>query len=112
MQKKSREQIIREKRRFWKAHIEAWQKSGYSQAEYCRHSNLIYHRLIYWKAKFSKEKRNQVAFVPVPVPIENQQELQDTALILNLQNDRFRIEISQAFCGKTLSRLVAVLESS
>jgi transposase len=112
MQKKSREQIFREKRRFWKAHIEAWQKSGYSQAEYCRHSNLIYHRLIYWKAKFNKERSRSVAFVPIPVPIENQQEVQDAALILKLQNDRFRIEISQAFCSKTLSRLVAVLEST
>jgi hypothetical protein len=111
MQNKSQEQTLREKRRFWKAHIEAWQNSGYNQTEYCRHNNLVYHRLIYWKAKFSKEKRNQVAFVPVPVPIENQQELQDTGLILNLQDDRFRVEVSQAFCSKTLFRLVAVLES-
>ena len=25
MQKKNQEQILREKRKFWKAHIEAWQ---------------------------------------------------------------------------------------
>lgn len=111
MQKKSQGQIFREKRKFWKAHIEAWQKSGYSLAEYCQHNNLIYHRLIYWKTKFSNESANSISFVPVPMPIGRQKELPDTALVLNLQNDRFRIEVSKAYCSKTLCRLITTLES-
>ena len=111
MQKKTQEQILREKRKFWRAHIEAWQKSGYSLAEYCQHNNLVYHQLIYWKTKFSNESASAISFVPVPVPIERQKELAEKALVLNLQNDRFRIEVNTAYCSKTLCRLITTLES-
>ncbi|NNK96933.1 MAG: hypothetical protein HKP41_21480 [Desulfobacterales bacterium] len=107
MRTKSREQIYREKRRFWKAHLEAWQASGYSLAEYGKHHNLVYHRLIYWKNKFENEQKNLISFVPVPL----QPDLADIPITLSLQNDRFKIQIGTDFSGKLLSRLIATLES-
>jgi len=106
MQSKSREQALREKRKFWKAHLEAWQSSGYSLAEYSKHHNLIYHRLIYWKTKFENELSKPLSFVPVPL----QSEPANTALTLNLQNDKFRVEIGSGFCDRTLHRLLTTLE--
>ncbi len=107
MQEKSRTQILREKRRFWTAHIQAWQRSGYSLAEYGKHHNLVYHRLIYWKTKFENERAKPVSFVPVPL----QPEPPDSPLTLSLQNDRFKIEIGADFSDKLLNRLIATLES-
>ena len=106
MQTKSREQIHREKRRFWKAHLQAWQRSGYSLAEYGNHHNLVYHRLIYWKTKFENEQIRPLSFVPVP----QQTKSADSSLILSLQNDRFRIEIDSGFSTQTLNQLIATLE--
>ena len=30
----------KEKRQFWENHVQAWQQSGLTQAEYCRQNNL------------------------------------------------------------------------
>ena len=107
MQTKSRKELLREKRRFWRAHIQAWQRSGYSLAEYGKHHNLVYHRLTYWKTKFENERAKPVSFVPVPL----QPEPPDTPLTLSLQNDRFKIGISADFSDKLLNRLIVTLES-
>ncbi len=107
MQTKSRKQILREKRRFWQAHIQAWQTSGYSLAEYGKHHHLVYHRLIYWKAKFENEQTKPVSFVPVPLHKRST----DTAITLSLQNNRFKIEIGTDFSGDLLNRLITTLES-
>ena len=107
MATKSKEQILQDKRRFWLAHIQAWQKSGYSLAEYGTHHNLVYHRLIYWKNKFAHERMKAISFVPVPLPLDSP----DVPLTLSLQNDRFKIEIGTDFSGNLLSQLIATLES-
>ena len=107
MRIKNREQILREKRRFWKAHIQAWQRSGYNLAEYGKHHNLVYHRLIYWKTKFKNERTKPINFVPIQL----QSELPDTPLTLSLQNDRFKIEIGAGFSDQLLGRLITALES-
>ena len=107
MQSKSRERVLREKRKFWKSHLEAWQSSGYSLAEYSKHHNLIYHRLIYWKTKFENEQTKPLSFVPVPL----QAEPENSPLTLNVKNDKFRIEIGAGFCDTTLRRLLTTLET-
>ena len=107
MQTKSREHIFRERKRFWQAHIHSWQTSGYSLAEYGKHHNLVYHRLIYWKNKFAHELTKPVSFVPVPLPPAPP----DAPLTLSLQHDRFKIEIGADFSDKLLGRLINALES-
>lgn len=107
MQTKSRKQILREKRRFWNAHLQAWKTSGYSLAEYGKQHNLVYHRLIYWKTKFENEQPKPVTIVPVPLRTRST----DTAITLSLQNHRFKIEIGTDFSGDLLGRLIAILES-
>jgi hypothetical protein len=98
MQARSRDQILREKRRFWTAHIQAWQRSGYSLAAYSKHHNLVYHRLIYWKSKFENEQTKPLSFVPVPLHPDPP----DTPLTLSSQNNRFKIEIGAEFSGNLL----------
>ena len=107
MQTKSREQILRERRRFWQAHIQAWQRSGYSLAEYSRQHNLVYHRLIFWKNKFTNEQTKSINFVPVPLQTDSS----GPPLTPSLQNDRFKIEIGAGFSDTLLGRLITTLES-
>jgi len=107
MQTKNREQTLREKRKFWNAHLQAWRNSGYSLAEYGRHHNLVYHRLIYWKTKSENEQPKPVTFVPVPLRTRST----DTAITLSLQNGRFKIAIGTDFSGDLLGRLIGTLES-
>ena len=56
----------------WLPHIEAWEKSGQSQAAYCRENGLVHTRFTYWKLKLrptapSHEADPAPGFVPVRV---------------------------------------------
>ena len=49
----SRAEQLEQKRSYWKQHIDSWQETGLTQAEYCRRHNLKHHQLVYWKKRFS-----------------------------------------------------------
>ena len=51
--------------RFWEEHIQAWQKSGATQAEYCREHNLKNSKWWYWRKRISKASDTDVQFVPL-----------------------------------------------
>jgi len=36
----------------WQHHIDGWQASGLSAADYCRQHQLTYHCFLYWRRKF------------------------------------------------------------
>ena len=40
----SRAEELEQKRSYWKQHIDSWQVTGQTQAEYCRRHNLKHHR--------------------------------------------------------------------
>jgi hypothetical protein len=42
---------LQQRRRFWEHNIEHWQKSGVSQAAYCRSNQLKAHRFYYWRRR-------------------------------------------------------------
>jgi hypothetical protein len=50
--------------RFWESHIEQWQKSGLSQAAYCRSHQLKAHRFYYWRRRVPASQ-DRVTFLPV-----------------------------------------------
>ena len=37
---------------YWKSHIEKFQSSSLSKAEYCRKNDLVYSAFLYWNSKF------------------------------------------------------------
>lgn len=55
---------LQQRRRFWEHHIEQWQKSGVSQAAYCRNNQLKAHRFYYWRRRLPISQ-NRVSFLPV-----------------------------------------------
>ena len=97
---------IRQKRKFWQAHIKAWKDSNLSQAEYCRRQGLKNHRLCYWVNKKSAKSDHPLALIEIPIqkmPVRN-----DTALKLTIDN-RYQVEIADHFLPATLEQILQIL---
>lgn len=99
--------------KIWRTHIDAWQKSGLSRAEYCRQNNLSPHALGYWHKKY--EKSGQVGMTLVPVPLTGKLKVMEplawhSTLKVEIGNG-FKVEVADGFTPATLTRLVATLEA-
>ena len=105
METESRQEKLEKLRKFWKTHLETWEESGLPQKEYCRQHNLIYHRFVYWKARF-KSRNLPVKFVQVA-----SQPFNPSPSFLKLHLPRgCQVEIPDDFCEDTLKRLLATLQ--
>ncbi|RZB29716.1 MAG: hypothetical protein SRB1_01996 [Desulfobacteraceae bacterium Eth-SRB1] len=102
---------LKQKRKFWQAHITSWEKTDISQAEYCRLNGLSSRSFGYWKKRQDSAKVNPVSFVPVPLapPMDVGSKVGRAPLCIVL-DDRYRIEVSDDFYPLTLQRLVHALE--
>jgi hypothetical protein len=47
MEELSRAEQLEQKRTYWKHHIDSWQETGLTQAEYCQRNNLKHNQLVY-----------------------------------------------------------------
>jgi hypothetical protein len=111
MEQISRAGQLEQKRSYWKQHIESWQETGLTQAEYCRRHNLKHHQLVYWKKRFL-QTTTEVSFVPLqlkdlldlPTPSDS------VSLCLVINND-FKIEIRAGFDAQLLRQLILALRS-
>ena len=70
----------KQKRKYWKRHIEEWRRTGSSQAEYCRGQKLSAKSFTYWKSRF--RQKSAVSFVPVEVKPEAEMADNCTGLVL------------------------------
>ncbi|MBF0321098.1 MAG: hypothetical protein HQL01_14985 [Nitrospirae bacterium] len=92
---------------YWKGHIEAWQGSGKTQAEYCRHA-LKLKAFAYRKRQFGKSPAKAV-FHSVRI-IEEKAKI-STCLNLKMKiGTRYCIEIRDGFNPATLHQLLETLE--
>jgi len=96
MEEASRGEELEQKRSFWKQHIESWQESGLSQADYCRRNDLKPHQLTYWKKRFCRTETG-VSFVPLQLI----QSSSGDSLWLVI-HDHFKVEIRSGFDRKRL----------
>ncbi len=110
MDKLSRAEQLEQKRIYWRQHIDSWQQTGLTQAEYCRQHNLKHHQLVYWKKRFLKTE-NDVSFVPLKledlldIPTRQDQ----SSLTLEI-NNQFKIEIRAGFDSQLLRQLIFALQ--
>ena len=109
MEQISRAEQLEQKRTYWKQHIDSWQETGLTQAEYCRRHNLKHYQLVYWKKRFLKTE-TAVSFVPLElerlldIPCQ-----QDRAPLCLVINNHFKIEISAGFDPQLLRQLIFTL---
>lgn len=112
MAEKTSKELRLDKRRFWKVHIRAWERSGFSQNDYCRRNKLKTSQFTYWKTKFNREQLTPVSFVPVPtVPVhyvEPRPDSSDSGLSVLLGT--IQIKIANNFNPTCLDKVVSILE--
>jgi hypothetical protein len=109
MDQLSRAEQLEQKRSYWRHHIDSWQQTGLTQAEYCRRHNLKHHQLVYWKKRFLKTETD---FSFVPLKLEDLLDLparQDQATLILVINDQFKIEIRAGFDTQLLQQLIFAL---
>ena len=109
MEQLSRAEQLEQKRIYWKQHIDSWQQTGLTQAEYCRQHNLKHHQLVYWRKRFLKTETD-VSFVPLK--LEDLLDIparQDQASLTLVINNDLKIEIRAGFDAQLLRQLIYVL---
>ena len=109
MEQISRTEQLEQKPSYWKQHIDSWQETGLTQAEYCRRHNLKHYQLVYWKKRFLKTE-TAVSFVPLELEdLLNIPCQQDRAPLCLVINNHFKIEISAGFDPQLLRQLIFAL---
>lgn len=97
----------------WKAHLQAWRKSGLSGMGYCRQQNLSYHAFNYWKKKCHQSSPPGISLVPVPtkrVMVAEAISSPGSPLKVEVGN-RFKIEVNDDFSPKTLAKILSTLKA-
>ncbi len=99
---------------FYQKHLNKWNGTGLSQAEYCRRNDLSRHRFGYWKRKLFKEE-GQVGFAVLPVSFSEQRApfVQDevSSPLRLMVDSRFSLEIPDRFSQDTLAKVLQVLQA-
>ena len=111
MEQISRAEQVEQKRAYWKQHIDSWQQTGLTQAEYCRRHNLKHHQLVYWRKRFLKTETD-VRFVPLKLEdlLDMPSGPQLASLTLVIDN-QFKIEIRAGFDPQLLRQLIFSLRA-
>ena len=107
----SRAEQLEQKRTYWKQHIDSWQETGLTQAEYCRRHHLKHYQLVYWKKRFLKTETD-VSFVALKfedlLDIPSQPDRASLCLVIN---NNFKIEIKAGFDVQVLRKLIFALRA-
>jgi hypothetical protein len=97
----------RQKRQFWAAHIEQWQRSDLSQSAYCRRHDLDRHRFFYWRRRIVKPKE-MISFLPVALPVNEKALTVATSVRIHTPNG-FAIELASQQSIDDLELIVAMV---
>jgi hypothetical protein len=104
---------LRVKRNLWKHHVESWNKSDLSQAEYCRQHNLKVYDFQYWKKRFKTPQEldcpNKLLPVKLISPDKAKPVVDFSGISLRIA-DRYIVQLGVDFNGSTLSKLIDILE--
>ena len=107
-----------EKHRYWEAQLRAWQRSGLTQAEFCRRQGIRPKRFGSWKRRLGVGQQGQdspVRFVAVAIRPEAQRRAGSrppatvVAALTVVTSTGYRIEVGDGFTPATLTSLIATL---
>jgi len=102
----SRKEELAQKRRYWRQHLDDWQKSGLTQVAYCRQHELCRHRFQYWKKKFYPKE--PPAFIELQFPSGPEGKYGHQPLCLMLGSG-YQIAVERDFDPVALKQLIGVL---
>jgi len=90
----------------WQRHVDGFQKSGLSRAQYCRDHELSYHVFKYWLTKLSDEAAPK-KLVPIALSSQNNNQI-GSGLAIRLPNG-VHVSGIDNHCVDLVSRLLAQL---
>ena len=98
-----------ERRKYWTAQVQRWKESGLTQREYCKKEDLSIERFGAWKRRLDHENQGDSGcLVAVPSKIVSSALFTRPALGL-VVDERYRVEIPDAFSPSTLEAVLQVL---
>ncbi|MBN2889633.1 MAG: IS66 family insertion sequence element accessory protein TnpB [Deltaproteobacteria bacterium] len=100
---------LRRKQKFWSTHIDAWQQSGLSQAEYCRRQGLKSYQLSYWVNRKPCRSDSLPALVEVALPKSTAALIPGESGLRLLTRFGEQLRIDNGFSPETLEKVVLVL---
>ena len=100
-------QAKNEKHKYWKQHLNLWQGSGLSQAEYCRQNNLNKNQWGYWKKRYVQTE-STTEFISLPM--SQNFVLSGHSPVKLIINDQYRIELDRGFDPTTLKLVLATIQ--
>lgn len=101
---------LKEKYNYWKIHVENWEQTNLTQAEYCRRNNLSIKTFGYHKRKILGVSKEIQSFLPVAIQADPVRAIEpEPSLRLLLQNG-LKIEVEGDFNPGTLQKLIRAVE--
>jgi len=105
----------KDKINFWSAAVQAWERSGLTQREFCQNQGLCFSTFKYWKKDLSgiEPVLNQAQeLVPIAISIKNPspQQSKPPCTITMTVRSRYQLEICDGFLPATLEQIICVLE--
>jgi hypothetical protein len=98
-----------ERHQYWTNQVQQWRKSGLTQKGYCIKEDISLERFGSWKRRLDMAKQNGArGFVTVPAKTVSSALLTRAALGL-VVDERYRVEIHDAFSPSTLEAVLQVL---
>lgn len=97
-----------DRRKYWSDQVQQWRGSGLTQKAYCEREGLSVERLGTWKRRLDREAQVGGEIVAVPSGIVSSALFGFRGLGL-VVNERYRLEIPDAFSASTLEAVLQVL---
>jgi transposase len=97
----------------WRGHLAAWQRSGSSQAAYCRQHGLAQADFSWWKGEIARRDTRTAAAAPafVPVSVMSMPQVAPYSFELSLRGGRV-LRFDQRVDAAALGAVLRVLEAA
>ena len=96
----------KDKRAQWQEHMERWQSSGLTQADYCDRNGVKLSTFRYWRKRLASP---DTPVTLVPVGFGRDRSASSTQGLTLVLGDRYKVEVGDNFNSSTLARLVDTL---
>jgi hypothetical protein len=106
--------------RWWRGHVDGWQKSGISQRDYCEAHGLALSTFQLWRRRLMADRPTVVPVEIVPVAhaasspylvLSRSEQAAPPPIVLVVGRGRYRLELSDGLSGATLRTVLNVLEA-
>lgn len=104
------QQYRSERRQYWASQVQQWRGSGLTQKEYCIKEGLSLERFGSWKRRLEREHQDGArSLVAVPPQIVSSALFTARPALGLVVDERYRVEIPDAFSPSTLEAVLQVL---